>query len=219
MADNNEQKLAGAADKAAEALKAAAQAAEQANGQKTEGCGCCGDACRCGDKAENEAAADAAKAEVDELAETAKKLEAANAKAAEHFDLYVRAVAEMENVRRRCAEDVQKAQKFSIEKFAQNLLPVVDSLEKAIEVSQDMEGPMKEGVQATYRQLVHALEVSGMKMIDPKNEKFDPNTQQAIAMVPAAEGLTAGHVAQVFQRGWLIHERVLRPAMVSVVQG
>ena len=205
MADNNEQKLAGAADKAAEALKAAAQAAEQANEQKAEGCGCCGDACRCGDKAENEAAADAAKAEVDELAETAKKLEAANAKAAEHFDLYVRAVAEMENVRRRCAEDVQKAQKFSIE--------------KAIEVSQDMEGPMKEGVQATYRQLVHALEVSGMKMIDPKNEKFDPNTQQAIAMVPAAEGLTAGHVAQVFQRGWLIHERVLRPAMVSVVQG
>lgn len=219
MADNNEQKLAGAADKAAEALKAAAQAAEQANEQKAEGCGCCGDACRCGDKAENEAAADAAKAEVDELAETAKKLEAANAKAAEHFDLYVRAVAEMENVRRRCAEDVQKAQKFSIEKFAQNLLPVVDSLEKAIEVSQGMEGPMKEGVQATYRQLVHALEVSGMKMIDPKNEKFDPNTQQAIAMVPAAEGLTAGHVAQVFQRGWLIHERVLRPAMVSVVQG
>ena len=219
MADNNEQKLEGAADKAAEALKAAAQAAEQANEQKAEGCGCGGDACRCGDKAENEAAADAAKAEVDELAETAKKLEAANAKAAEHFDLYVRAVAEMENVRRRCAEDVQKAQKFSIEKFAQNLLPVVDSLEKAIEVSQDMEGPMKEGVQATYRQLVHALEVSGMKMIDPKNEKFDPNTQQAIAMVPAAEGLTAGHVAQVFQRGWLIHERVLRPAMVSVVQG
>lgn len=219
MADNNEQKLAGAADKAAEALKAAAQAAEQANEQKAEGCGCGGDACRCGDKAENEAAADAAKAEVDELAETAKKLEAANAKAAEHFDLYVRAVAEMENVRRRCAEDVQKAQKFSIEKFAQNLLPVVDSLEKAIEVSQDMEGPMKEGVQATYRQLVHALEVSGMKMIDPKNEKFDPNTQQAIAMVSAAEGLTAGHVAQVFQRGWLIHERVLRPAMVSVVQG
>ncbi len=221
MADNNEQNLAGAADKAAEALKAAAQAAEQADEQKAEGCGCgcCGDACQCGDKADNEAAADAAKAEVDELAETAKKLEAANAKAAEHFDLYVRAVAEMENVRRRCAEDVQKAQKFSIEKFAQNLLPVVDSLEKAIEVSQNMEGPMKEGVQATYRQLVHALEVSGMKMIDPKNEKFDPNTQQAIAMVPAAVGLTAGHVAQVFQRGWLIHERVLRPAMVSVVQG
>ena len=222
MADNNEQNLAGAADKAAEALKAAAQAAEKAEeAPKTEGCGCgcCGGTCECGDKAENEAAADAAKAEVDELAETAKKLEAANAKAAEHFDLYVRAVAEMENVRRRCAEDVQKAQKFSIEKFAQNLLPVVDSLEKAIEVSKDMEGPMKEGVQATYRQLVHALEVSGMKMIDPQNEKFDPNTQQAIAMVPAAEGKTAGHVAQVFQRGWLIHERVLRPAMVSVVQG
>ena len=64
-----------------------------------------------------------------------------------------------------------------------------------------------------------ALEMSGMTVIDPKDAKFDPNTQQAIAMVPAVEGKSAGDVAQVFQHGWKIHERVLRPAMVSVVQG
>lgn len=147
------------------------------------------------------------------------QLAAATAKAAENFDLYVRAVAEMENVRRRAAEDVSKAQKFSIEKFAKNLLPVMDSLEKAIEITAEIEGPMREGILATHRQLVHALEMSGMTVIDPKDAKFDPNTQQAIAMVPAVEGKSAGDVAQVFQHGWKIHERVLRPAMVSVVQG
>lgn len=147
------------------------------------------------------------------------QLAAATAKAAENFDLYVRAVAEMENVRRRAAEDVSKAQKFSIEKFAKNLLPVMDSLEKAIEMTAEIEGPMREGIIATHRQLVHALEMSGMTVIDPKDAKFDPNTQQAIAMVPAVEGKSAGDVAQVFQHGWKIHERVLRPAMVSVVQG
>ncbi len=147
------------------------------------------------------------------------QLAAATAKAAENFDLYVRAVAEMENVRRRAAEDVSKAQKFSIEKFAKNLLPVMDSLEKAIEMTAEIEGPMREGILATHRQLVHALEMSGMTVIDPKDAKFDPNTQQAIAMVPAVEGKSAGDVAQVFQHGWKIHERVLRPAMVSVVKG
>ena len=147
------------------------------------------------------------------------QLAAATAKAAENFDLYVRAVAEMENVRRRAAEDVSKAQKFSIEKFAKNLLPVMDSLEKAIEMTAEIEGPMREGILATHRQLVHALEMSGMTVIDPKDAKFDPNTQQAIAMVPAVEGKSAGDVAQVFQHGWKLPERVLRPAMVSVVQG
>ncbi len=154
-----------------------------------------------------------------EQASLEEQLAAATAKAAENFDLYVRAVAEMENVRRRAAEDVSKAQKFSIEKFAKNLLPVMDSLEKAIEMTAEIEGPMREGILATHRQLVHALEMSGMTVIDPKDAKFDPNTQQAIAMVPAAEGKSAGDVAQVFQHGWKIHERVLRPAMVSVVQG
>ena len=128
-------------------------------------------------------------------------------------------MAELENTRRRSAEDVQKARKFGIEKFAENLLPVVDSLEKALEVTKDLpESPIREGMDTTYRQLIHALDVSAMKPIDPKGEVFDPHTQQAIAMVPAPEGVKSGCVVEVFQRGWMIADRVLRPAMVSVAQ-
>lgn len=190
--DNNQQQV-----NPAEELKKAAETAQQAQGSELP----------------PELGAQDGKLTLEE------QLAAATAKAAENFDLYVRAVAEMENVRRRAAEDVSKAQKFSVEKFAKNLLPVMDSLEKAIEITAEIEGPMREGILVTHRQLQHALEMSGMSVIDPQNDKFDPNTQQAIAMVPAVEGKSAGDVAQVFQRGWKIHDRVLRPAMVSVVQG
>lgn len=190
--DNNQQQV-----NPAEELKKAAEAAQQAQGSELP----------------PELGAQDGELTLEE------QLAAATAKAAENFDLYVRAVAEMENVRRRAAEDVSKAQKFSVEKFAKNLLPVMDSLEKAIEITAEIEGPMREGILVTHRQLQHALEMSGMSVIDPQNDKFDPNTQQAIAMVPAVEGKSAGDVAQVFQRGWKIHDRVLRPAMVSVVQG
>lgn len=203
--NNNETNAQAEATTPAEELKKAAQAAEAAAAEKTaQGAGA-------------EPAPELGDA--DPAVDLAAQLAAAQAKAAENFDLYVRAVAEMENVRRRCADDVQKAQKFSIEKFAQNLLPVVDSLEKALEACADIEGPMRDGLLATHRQFMHALEVSGMSPIDPAGGKFDPNTQQAISMVPATEGKTSGDVAQVFQHGWKIHNRVLRPAMVSVVQG
>lgn len=203
--NNNETNAQAEATTPAEELKKAAQAAEAAAAEKTaQGAGA-------------EPAPELGDA--DPAVYLAAQLAAAQAKAAENFDLYVRAVAEMENVRRRCADDVQKAQKFSIEKFAQNLLPVVDSLEKALEACADIEGPMRDGLLATHRQFMHALEVSGMSPIDPAGGKFDPNTQQAISMVPATEGKTSGDVAQVFQHGWKIHDRVLRPAMVSVVQG
>lgn len=204
--NNNETNAQAEATTPAEELKKAAQAAEAA---------------AAAEKTVQGAGAEPAPelGEADPAADLAAQLAAAQAKAAENFDLYVRAVAEMENVRRRCADDVQKAQKFSIEKFAQNLLPVVDSLEKALEACADIEGPMRDGLLATHRQFMHALEVSGMSPIDPTGGKFDPNTQQAISMVPATEGKTSGDVAQVFQHGWKIHDRVLRPAMVSVVQG
>ncbi len=133
-------------------------------------------------------------------------------------DLYMRALAEAENARRRAEESVEKAHKFGVEKFAKNLLPVLDSLEKALELSQNPDDPMIQGVQATYRQFVQAMQKSGMTEIDPVGEKFDPTRHQAIAMVPAAPGQVSGQVAQVFQRGWLISDRVLRAAMVSVVQ-
>lgn len=180
----------------------------------------CGEGCTCGAEGEHaaEGQAEAATPDTVETLQTALKL--AEAKVIEHYDLYVRAMAELENTRRRASEEVQKAHKFGIEKFAENLLPVVDSLEKALEVTKDdQDNPMREGMLATYRQLVHALDVSGMKPIDPKGEAFDPHKHQAIAMVPAPEGVAAGNVVEVFQRGWLISERVLRPAMVSVAQG
>ena len=133
-------------------------------------------------------------------------------------DLYMRALAEAENARRRAEESVEKAHKFGVEKFAKNLIPVLDSLEKALELNTNADDPMMQGVQATYRQFVQAMEKSGVTEINPVGEKFDPTQHQAIAMVPAQEGQTSGQVAQVFQRGWLISGRVLRAAMVSVVQ-
>ena len=185
---------------------------------------CCGaqeaaDGCACGEGACGECDKGDETPEVTvENLQTALKL--AEAKVIEHYDLYVRAMAELENTRRRASEEVQKAHKFGIEKFAENLLPVVDSLEKALELTKaDNENPMREGMLATYRQLVHALDISGMKPIDPKGEKFDPHHHQAIAMVRAREGVEPGAVVEVFQRGWTIADRVLRPAMVSVAQG
>ena len=145
-------------------------------------------------------------------------LAAAKEENAKLQDLYMRALAEAENARRRAEESVEKAHKFGVEKFAKNLLPVLDSLEKALELSQNPDDPMIQGVQATYRQFVQAMQKSGMTEIDPVGEKFDPTRHQAIAMVPAQEGQVSGLVAQVFQRGWLISDRVLRAAMVSVVQ-
>ena len=133
-------------------------------------------------------------------------------------DMYLRAMAEMENTRRRAEDSVEKAHKFGVEKFAKNMLPVIDSLEKAIEAAGEAQDPMIEGVKVTYKQMVQALEMSGMKPINAVGEKFDPNLHQAITMVPAGEGQTSGNVAQVFQCGWLIHDRVLRAALVSVVQ-
>ena len=146
------------------------------------------------------------------------QLAAAQAQVATLQDSYLRAMAEMENSRRRADEAVERAHKFAVEKFAKNMLPVIDSLEKALEIAGDEKNPMIEGVEATYRQLVKAMEMSGMVEINPVGEKFDPTKHQAITMVPAMEGQTSGHVAQVFQRGWLINDRVLRAALVSVVQ-
>lgn len=184
-----------------------AQAGEEAAEKRgEEGC-CCAST--------NEAAS-----ESDKIAALEREKQLLEGKVTEHYDLYVRAMAELENTRRRSSEEIQKALKFGVEKFAENLLPVVDSLEKALELSKDEEkNPMREGMLATYRQLVHALDMSGMKEINPEGEAFNPHQHQAINMVPATEEFPAGHVAKVFQRGWMIHDRVLRPAMVSVSQG
>ncbi len=146
------------------------------------------------------------------------QLQAAKDQAAQHYELYIRAAAEMENTRRRCAQDVLKARLFGIESFAKNLLPVIDSLEKALASASEADEATRKGLEVTMRQLDHALEVSGMKAISPVGEKFDPNTAQAIATVPADAEHPSGTVVVVFQRGWKLNDRVLRAAMVNVAQ-
>lgn len=131
-------------------------------------------------------------------------------------DQLLRTVAEMDNVRRRAAEDVSKAHKFSIEKFAESLVPVQDSLEKALQDDSGDMTTLREGVELTFKQLTAALEKSGVVELNPKGEKFDPHFHQAISMVPS--DLESGLVVDVLQKGFKIADRVLRPALVIVAQ-
>jgi len=146
----------------------------------------------------------------------------AQAKAAEHYDMYVRAVAEMENVRRRAQDDVSKAHKYAIESFAESLLPVRDSLEMALKADAPSIESIREGVEATLKLLASVFEKNKLIEIDPAGQKFDPNVHQAISMVPASAAnppVPANHVVNVLQKGYLINDRVLRPALVIVAQG
>jgi len=146
------------------------------------------------------------------------ELQQATARAEQYQDQFLRAKAEAENVRRRAQEDVAKAYKFAIESFAESLLPVVDSLEKALQVQDVTPQAMREGVDLTLRQLKAAFASGNLKEIDPAGEKFDPHFHQAISVVPA-DGAAPNHVVTVLQKGWLIADRVLRPALVTVSQG
>jgi molecular chaperone GrpE len=137
------------------------------------------------------------------------------AKVTEAQDAYLRAKAEAENTRRRSEEEVSKARKFAIESFADSLLPVKDSLEAAIAMPDAPVAQMLEGVHATLRQLTAALERNKVLVIaPPAGTKFDPHQHQAISVVPAE--VDAGTVVSVLQKGYLIADRVLRPALVTV---
>ncbi|AKJ28618.1 nucleotide exchange factor GrpE [Caldimonas brevitalea] len=137
------------------------------------------------------------------------------AKHAEVADAYLRAKAETENTRRRAEEEVSKARKYAVESFAESLLPVKDSLEAALAVQAATQEQLREGVHATLRQLSQALERSKVLEISPKaGEKFDPHQHQAISVVPADQ--EANTVVAVLQKGYLIADRVLRPALVTV---
>jgi molecular chaperone GrpE len=154
--------------------------------------------------------------------EVEERLAAALAEAAEFKDQFLRARAETENVRRRAQEDVAKAHKFAIEAFAEALLPVKDSLELALKAEAPNLDSLREGVDATLRLLASAFEKNRLLEIDPVGQKFDPNLHQAISMVPGASAsppVPANHVVGVLQKGYLINDRVLRPALVTVSQG
>jgi molecular chaperone GrpE len=147
-----------------------------------------------------------------------RELQAALAKANENYDLYLRARADGENIRRRAQEDIAKAHKFAIESFAEALMPVMDSLEKALDTPNASVEAMRAGIELTLKQLQSAFEKGRLTVIDPTGEKFDPHRHQAISTVPATEGVAPNHVVSVLQKGWLISDRVLRPALVIVAQ-
>ncbi len=142
----------------------------------------------------------------------------AQAKAAEYMDMALRSRADVENLRKRAQADVAAAHKFAIEGFAESLLPVRDSLEMALKVDSPSIDSLREGVEATLRLMSVAFERHKLLAIDPVGEKFDPNRHQAISMVPAPD-VPANHVVAVLQKGFLINDRVLRPAMVAVSSG
>jgi molecular chaperone GrpE len=147
-----------------------------------------------------------------------KELQEALGKANENYDLYLRAKAETDNVRRRAQDEVTKAHKFAVESFAESLVPVIESLEKALATTNATPEAMREGVELTLRQLRGAFERANLREIDPVGERFDPHFHQAISMVPAPEGVAPNHVVSVLQKGWMIADRVLRPALVTVAQ-
>ena len=150
------------------------------------------------------------------------QLVSAEAKAAEHYELYVRARAEMENIRRRAQDDISKAHKFAIESFAEAMLPVRDSLEMALKVEVPTVDSLKDGVLATLKQLISAFEKNKLLEINPVGEKFDPNRHQAISTIPVSATeppVAPNHVVMVLQKGYLINDRILRPALVTVAQG
>ena len=143
-------------------------------------------------------------------------LKAAELKAAEHHDAWLRAKAETENMRRRAQEDVTKAHKFAAEKFAGELLAVKDSLEAALAIEAQTAEALKSGVELTLKQLVAAFEKSAVAELNPLGEKFDPHKHQAIAMIDAEQ--EANTVVSVLQKGYALHDRILRPALVTVAK-
>jgi molecular chaperone GrpE len=145
------------------------------------------------------------------------QLSATEAKLAEMHDAFMRAKAEGENIRRRAQEDVSKAHKFAVESFAEAMLPVRDSLEMALKVETPSVDSLKEGVEMTLKQLTSAFEKNRLVEVMPApGDKLDPMKHQAVAVVPADQ--EANTVVNVLQKGYMIADRLLRPAIVTAAQ-
>ncbi len=152
-----------------------------------------------------------------QLEEANAALAKAQAEVVQFKDEYLRARAEAENIRRRSAEDVLKANKFGVEKFARDMLSVCDSLDAALAIKDVTVDTLKSGADITYKQLSGVLERFGVTEVSGTGEKFDPNIHQAIAQVPSDQ--VANTVVAVMQKGYKLHDRCLRPAMVTVSSG
>jgi molecular chaperone GrpE len=160
--------------------------------------------------------ASAPPASADNPPDLATQLRDAERKGAEHHDAWLRAKAEAENIRRRAQEDVTKAHRYGIEKFAGDLLAVKDSLEAALAAESDDVASLKSGVELTLKQLENVFEKQALRAIDPVGEKFNPHQHQAISMLPSDK--EPNTVINVLQKGYLLHDRVIRPALVTVAQ-
>ncbi len=153
---------------------------------------------------------------VDSTPSLEEMLRQAELKFAELHDAWLRAKAETENVRRRAQDDIAKASKFAIERFAGELLAVKDSLEAGLAAENPSVESLKSGTELTLKQLVAAFEKSALKEINPAGEPFNPNFHQAISMIESEQ--EANTVVTVLQKGYLIADRVLRPALVIVAK-
>ncbi|MBV0932383.1 nucleotide exchange factor GrpE [Marinobacterium weihaiense] len=165
-------------------------------------------------------AAEATQADVlQQLEESRAEVDALSKQLAE---LQPRAQAEIQNIRRRAEQDVEKAHKFGLEKFANELLPVVDSLERAIEASQgddEQVTAIREGVEMTLNMFLASMAKFNVEQINPEQgDAFNPDHHQAMSMVPA-EGVEPNAVVTVVQKGYLLNGRLMRPAMVMVAKG
>jgi len=143
-------------------------------------------------------------------------LKQAELNAQEHHDAWLRAKADADNIRKRTQVEISNAHKFAVEGFSSEMLAVKDSLEAAIKVETADLASMKSGVELTLRQLVSVFEKFNLSEIDPMGEKFDPHKHQAISMVEA--DAAPNTVVSVLQKGYLLHDRVLRPALVMVAK-
>ena len=143
-------------------------------------------------------------------------LEAAQAKADENWDRYLRTAAELENVRKRAARDVENAHKFALERFGKELLAVRDSLEMGLAAADGASiESLIEGKEATLKMLTTVLQQFGIEEVDPEGEPFDPELHEAISMQPS-DSVEPGSVVTVVQKGYTLNGRLLRPAMVIV---
>ena len=132
--------------------------------------------------------------------------------------LLLRATADLDNAIKRTASEVDKAHKYGVERLLNELLPVVDNLEHALEkLSDDASKEDKEGIELTLKSFESALDKFGMRPIYPENEQFNPEKHEAVSVVPD-EGKDDGLVGEIFQRGWELHNRILRPARVTVIK-
>lgn len=207
-----------AAKQAEEQVQTAAAAGET---QNAEGCACAKETQATAADVEADVASEVAAEADDCTAKITEELEAAKKALADAQEECLRARAEVQNMRRRCEQDVDKAKKYAIDRFAKELIPVIEPLEKAIQFA-DRENEasknMLVGVEQTYNLLMKALKNNQLEEVNPEGAEFDPNLHQAIQSLENPN-VPANHVMAVVQKGYVLNGRVIRPAMVIVSKG